>query len=237
MKNPFSVRRLSTFFNNAFSRLMTPPSARGRNNILKMPREQLRRLTSVEKEVVGLSAGAAHLVPKSIKTVVARTTTVPVSAYNDAVAGVPHTRAAAERKAGVRGYGTAAAEEQAKKTVLTRKFTRRFKRPEGWLEDVGSHEHAFRAVDAIGKHRAHAWFEGDDLIVMQNYRTDKKTAMETGDDNFLKRYDAIEIFDVNDKRVFPETDLGKLKAFEESLTESQRNLFDAEVNYIVKEAA
>jgi hypothetical protein len=223
MKNPFSVRRLSTFFNNAFSRLMAP-SERGRNALLKMPREQLRRLSSAEKEVKGLSAGAAHLVPKSIKTVVARTTTVPVAAYNDAVAGVPHTRAAAERKAGLRGYGTAAAEEQAGKTRETRrKFREQISEPQ--YDGVQYWKAHYFNSEGLQRSKN---FSGKSLALMHQYRDAVDHAMFTGDGSGLQKFRRV-ILTHEGEPIFVSTNLRQIqKALKNDFV---RTRLHADINY------
>jgi hypothetical protein len=192
---------------------------------------RIERAAAEEFHPVEGSKGSRYFLPGAPKTTPTISRTVLITKKY----GLSPKKLAAAHKSGERSYKTAASEEQAKKTILTRKFTRRFKRPKGFTK--ASYEHAFRAVGAIGKLRSHVWFEGAHLIAMQNYREDWQKAVATGDDTFLKRYRAIEIFDVNDRQVFPETDIDKLKAFQASLDASDRTLFDAEVNYIVKAAA
>jgi hypothetical protein len=106
---------LASWFKRQFRALMKLPETHAEKRILNAPREALRRLKPFEKEILGLSRGAEHYVSASIKKVTPRTVTVPVARYRDKLLGVSHSKAAAERKAGLRGYKTAASEEQARK--------------------------------------------------------------------------------------------------------------------------
>ena len=111
---------LTSWFNRQFRALLKLPRTRAEKRILNAPREALRRLKPFEKEILGLSRGAEHYVSASIKKVTPRTVTVPVARYRDKLLGVSHSKAAAERKAGLRGYKTAASEEQATKQKATK---------------------------------------------------------------------------------------------------------------------
>jgi hypothetical protein len=130
----------------------------------------------------------------------------------------------------LRPYSSAATEQAAAKSSVTRKFRKRFKRqPVYGLDEVEIH--TFRAKGDRGKHWSSTEFGGKHLVTMQNYRTDWMHAVKNDYDGYLTRYDHIEIFDTSGNRVYPETDLDELRAFLDSLSKRQRKQFEREVFY------
>ncbi len=91
---------------------------RAQLNILKSPIEALRRVTTIERLLnpALFSTKGAYYVPKTVEKITSRTAFVTVTLKRDFQTGVSHTKAAAERAAGVREYKTAASEAQAAKT-------------------------------------------------------------------------------------------------------------------------
>jgi hypothetical protein len=90
---------------------------------------EVRRVTLAEKlaHPGKFSLKGEYVVPKSVKRVTERTAFVTASRRKDALAGVTHSKAAKERLAGERGYGTAAAEEQAARTREVARIKRELK--------------------------------------------------------------------------------------------------------------
>jgi hypothetical protein len=147
--------------------------------------------------------------------------------------GLSPTKLAEARKAGERGYKNAASEEQAKKTIATRKFSRRFRRADKWLQNE-AHEHTF--VDRNGRW-ASELFRGRDLAVMQEYREDWQHALKFNDTRMLDRYKKIIIRNTSGEQIFPATDLETIRKFDDGLSKRMRNRFEREVNYLTKRDA
>jgi hypothetical protein len=97
-----------------------PRLTRGTRPLLK-PETKVRRVTFAERlaNPARFSLRGEYYVAESVKKVTSRTPFVTVSRRKDAIAGVSHTKASAERAAGERGYKTAASEEQAAATRKT----------------------------------------------------------------------------------------------------------------------
>jgi hypothetical protein len=181
----------------------------------------VERASADEFQAVAGSKGARYFLPGAPKTA----PTISRREYIKRKYGATPEQIAIEHKIGARSYATPKSQKQAAKTRATRKFTKRFKR----APVEGSHEHTF--LDKFGGWTT-ASFSGGNLIAMQNYRSDWQHALATGDGNFLKRYDDMEIFDDIGNRVFPETDIKNIREFLAGLSIRQRNRFEAEVNYL-----
>jgi hypothetical protein len=160
---------------------------------------------------------------------------VPISRYVRELKlhGISPEKLAAAHKTGERGYKTAASEEQAKKTIATRKFSRRFRRADKWLQNE-AHEHTF--VDRNGRW-ASELFRGRDLAIMQEYREDWQHALKFNDTRMLDRYKKIIIHNTSGEQIFPATDLETIRKFDEKLSTRMRNRFEREVNYLTKRDA
>jgi hypothetical protein len=143
--------------------------------------------------------------------------------------GISPRKLAAARKAGERGYKNAASEEQAKKTIVTRKRFHREPELKG-----KTYEHTF--VDRNGRW-ASELFRNRNLAVMQVYRDDWKLALKLDDASLLKRYKKMIIRNTSGGQVFPATDLETIRNFLESQHGRMRNRFEREVNYLTKRDA
>jgi hypothetical protein len=97
-----------------------PRLTRGARPLLKAA-TKVRRVTLAERiaNPARFSLKGEYYVAESVKKVTSRTPFVTVSRRKDAIAGVSHSKAAAERAAGERHYKTAASEEQAAATRKT----------------------------------------------------------------------------------------------------------------------
>jgi hypothetical protein len=150
--------------------------------------------------------------------------------------GAHPSKLAAERKAGTRGYVSAATEAQAKAQIETRA---RFSRVGKWLhpnEVTGRHPF----LNMSGVEQA-AIFKGRPLAIMQTYRDDvhgrydidgnltAPGALQTGDGSQLAKYRRMKIYDVNGNRVYPETDVKKLQACWNRKSVRARNQFEKEL--------
>jgi hypothetical protein len=62
-------------------------------------------------------------------------------------------------------------------------------------------------------------------VMMINYHNDVVEALQTGDDSKLQRYNRMFIRDANNKQVFPETDITKLKPWIEKMKPQERKPF------------
>ena len=180
---------------------------------------QLVELASPEEfRPVKGSKGARFFLPGAPKTAPTISRTEFIKRAYGASPGV----LAAERKAGLRSYKSAASEEQAAKQIVTRKkFARR---GFGGVE----HEHAF--VNRAG-HWQSEIFRGRNLAIMQEYRTDWQTALRTNDASLLSRYKKMFIREKGGRQVFPATDLDAIRAFLDRLATRMRTRFEREVNY------
>jgi hypothetical protein len=109
-------------------------------NLAGLPRSELRRVTLPEKLAHPrlFSLGGSYLVRKSVKNVSGHTAILTVTRYKDIQIGVPHGKAAAQRKAGELAYKTPKAAAQAHKQI----------------EKLGKHKEqlAFPAYQGIPQH-------------------------------------------------------------------------------------
>jgi hypothetical protein len=215
------------------------PLTRTQRRIAKKPISELRRVTIAERiaHPSMFSERGAYYVPKTTTKITKRTSFVTVTKRRDFLEGIGHTLAAAQRKAGIRGYKTAASRAKAREQIRTR---RRFKRDWSDPNDVsGTHPFLNKAGD-----EQTATFKGRDLVIMQEYRTDwygrldnygiktRHGAIDTGDGFALRKYDRIKIFDVDGKRVRPDTDVRKLQRWWNGKSARQRNNFERELFYL-----
>lgn len=204
--------------------------------ILAQPINELRRLKFGEKLKRGLSIKGAYYVPKGTK-VTKRTTYVTVSAWRDALLGVPHGRAATLQKEGRLGYGARGEEHGIPKSVLTRR---------GHQEQRSREQYNRAPADPIvyindRGQVAHDYFWKDNLRIMHNYRDDVAKAKFTGDGSGLQKYRRMTIvtyegpglrnYDNKGVRVCPETSLRKILKAEAAMTDRQRAQYEAGINY------
>jgi hypothetical protein len=150
--------------------------------------------------------------------------------------GTHPSKLAAERKAGVRQYASAATEAQARKQIETRA---RFSRVGKWLhpQEVTG-RHTFLNTSGVEQS---ARFKGRDLAIMQTYRDDVHGryniegeltvpgALQTGDGSQLAKYRRLKIHDVDGNLVKPETDIKKLQAWWNRKSVRARNRFESDL--------
>jgi hypothetical protein len=141
------------------------------------------------------------------------------------VFGLHPTKLAAERKAGRLGYGPKAEERAISKSVETR---RRLSRKGVWLHpDEVRGRHVFLNKAGVEQR---ATTKGRDLAIMQTFREDvhgrfdvegNQTvpgALQTGDGSALTKYDRMKIYDVDGNRIYPETNIKKLRRWRDGKT-------------------
>jgi hypothetical protein len=165
--------------------------------------------------------------------------------------GAHPTKIAAEHRAGVRRYASAASEAQAKAQIATRKKNRaairernnkrpfslsdrRLKRWRGFRNETAVH--LFLNKQGATDSRE---FKGRNLAIAQNYRhdwygtdDDESGAVFTGDGSALAKYDHIKVFDIDGNEVHFETDIEKLRAWWFGMSRRQRNEFERELFYL-----
>jgi hypothetical protein len=153
------------------------------------------------------------------------------------VSGLHPTKLSEARKAGLRGYKSAASEQQAKTQSETRKG--KWVRPE---QVHGTHPFLNKAG---GEQRAS--LNSRNLAITQTYREDvhgrvdrygvttRPGALETGDDSALKKYDRTRIYDVDGNRIYPETNVNKLRRWWNGKSIRQRNDFERELFYLTQQ--
>jgi len=150
---------------------------------------------------------------------------------------------AAERKAGLRGYETAASEEQAAKQIKTKAAHR---------EQLSQPHYGKAPTNAIVYQNtngdiAHDYFWKKNLATMHQYRDAYDQAIHTGDGTKLRKfkdriiitYDGPGLSNYHNKgaRVYPETNLKKLQTKRAGMTDRERARFDADRNYRHLQAA
>jgi hypothetical protein len=151
--------------------------------------------------------------------------------------GLHPKKLAAERKAGLRSYKSAASEAQAKKQIEYRqKRKEQFAEPQ--YHRTPTHAIVYQNTDG---ETAHDYFWKKHLVTMHLYRDAYERALYTGDDTDLKKfkhkiiitYDGPGLRNYYNKgiRVYPETNLKKILAKRASMTAHERARFDADRNY------
>jgi hypothetical protein len=151
------------------------------------------------------------------------------------------------RKEGKLGYGREGKLGTSERTIPKAVETlRRFSRRGTWRhpnEVTGTHP--FLSKEGAEQRAA---FKGRDLAVMQTYREDvhgrydakrEQTlpgALQTGYGGDLAKYDRMKIYDIGGNRVYPETDVKKLRRWWNGKSVRARNNFESELFYTANRA-
>lgn len=156
--------------------------------------------------------------------------------------GAHPSKLSAARKAGALGYKSAASQAQAREQVDTR---RRFSRKGKWLHPEQVHgTHPFLNKAGVEQRAA---LNSRNLAIMQTYREDvhgridqygvttRPGALETGDGSALKKYDRIKIYDADGNRIYPETNINKLRRWWNGKSIRQRNDVERELFYLTQQ--
>lgn len=217
---------------------MATKLARRAKSLLK-PTTEVRRVTFAERlaNPTRFSLGGEYYIAKSIKKVTSRTAFVTATRRKDAIAGVSHGKAAAERQAGARSYKTAASERQAKAQIKTRVSIKERLALDQYIREP-THPITYLNTDGV---IAHDYFTGTHLVTMHNYRDAFDRAIAIGDESGLRKFKTKVIitydgpglrnYDNKNAVVFPESNLKKIQAVLAKMTPRERARFDADRNY------
>ena len=206
---------------------------RSQSCLIRLPREELRRLSIGEKLKRGIKLGGAYYVSKDVEPgkVTKRTPIITVSSWKDARLGITHGKAAKLRKAKQLGYGPQGLSENAPKSVRTRRRLAEPQYDKPW-------QHIYINTDGAV---SYDFFWKHGLRHMQDYQDALDDALVTHDGIGLLRFKHIKIMTYDgpglpgyynkNTRIYPETNIDKLLAKRASMTDREKARFDADRRY------
>jgi hypothetical protein len=207
-------------------------SGRSQSRALRQAK-RVERSSASEFEAVPGTRSARYRLKSDHAVVISR------NKFRTKQVGVSPAKAAKLRRQGVLEYSgnTAAQKESRAKAASSQRRTRFLKssrlqrRPD--FDEI-SHVHTFYGTDGVQHEHA---FSGRNLAIMQQYRDDWHEPLILYNRDMLKIYATLDIRDISGQRVFPETDLDRLRSYLDRLSARQRPRFEAAVYYLTEAAA